>query len=285
MLNWLITAVWNLDEILKTELFSFQGATVTVATLVALGMVLFATGLLSRWMKRGLERAARKRGTTDEVSITHAKRLASYLVWMLGAWLALEAVGIRLDALLAAGAVFAVGLGIALQPDAESVIAGLLLLVERTIRPGDTLLLDGVPVVVVHMRIRSSIVRNLDGQDIVLPNRELVQRPVVHLTYENRRHRLRCSVRLGLQEEIEQVEGVLRAAGDSMSWEGCELGTEVRVVEIVPSGVCWELQVWSEDPLQHEARVCELNRAVIRSLQAAGIALAPDRVEVLGASV
>lgn len=283
MLSWLISLVWKLDEFLKTELFELQGVRITVATLVALFLVLAAMGLFSRWLHRGLERAAERRGNQDAVSVAHTKRLASYLVWVLGAWLGLEAVGIRLDALLAAGAVFAVGLGIALQPDAESVLAGVILLFERTIRPGDTLLLDGEPVQVLHMRLRSSIVRNLDGQDIVLPNRDLVQKPIVHLTYESRRHRLRTAVRLALETDVDVAKGALLAATKRLDWGETGLDPEVRLLELLPSGGCWELQVWSEEPLLHEERVSALNEAVVRSLQEAGLDLAPERIRVLGA--
>ena len=281
MFTWLVSAVWKLDELLKTELFSFQGSTVTVARVVALLVVLVGTAVFSSWLKRGLERAARRRGSGDEVAITHAKRLASYLVWMVGAWVALEAVGIRLDALLAAGAVVAVGLGIALQPDAESVLAGIILLVERTVRPGDTLLFEGEPVQVLHMRLRSSIVRNLDGQDIVLPNRELVQRPIVHLTFDSRRHRLRVKVRMGLKEDVDRVRDALLAGAGRLHWGDEALDPEVRLVALEPAGVCWELQVWSDEPLLHEERLSELIEGVVRSFQDAGLELAPDRLELV----
>jgi potassium-dependent mechanosensitive channel len=283
MLTSLVTAVWKLDEFLKVELFSLQGHTVTVGTVSALLLVLLATALLSSWLKRGLDRAARRRGTADEVAIAHAKRLSTYAVWIVGAWVGLEAVGIRLDALLAAGAVFAVGLGIALQPDAESVLAGIILLVERTVRPGDTLLFDGEPVQVLHMRIRSSIVRNLDGQDIVLPNRELVQRPIVHLTFDSPRHRLRVRVRMPLREDVEVVQAALLSAAASLTWRDSNCQPEVRLVGLEPSGVNWELQVWSDEPLLHEERRSSLIKAVVLAFQAAGLDLAPDRVGMMPA--
>lgn len=281
MISSLVTAVWKLDELLKIELFSLQGRAVTVATVTALATVLLTTALLSSWLKRGLDRAARRRGTADEVAIAHAKRLSTYVVWMVGAWVGLEAVGIRLDSLLAAGAVFAVGLGIALQTDAESVLAGIILLVERTVRPGDTLLLNGEPVLVLHMRIRSSIVRNRDGQHIVLPNRELVQRPVVHLTFDSPRHRLRVRVRMALREDVEAVQAALLSAAASLPWrdDGCQ--PEVRVVGLEPAGVNWELQVWSNEPLLHEDRRSSLYKAVVLAFQAAGLELASDRVATM----
>ena len=55
----------------------------------------------------------------------------------------------------------------------------------------------------------------------------------------------------------------------------------MRLVGLEPSGVNWELQVWSKEPLLHEERLSALVEAVVRSLQAAGLDLAPERRTVV----
>ena len=60
-----------------------------------------------------------------------------------GAVAALQAFGIYLSTMFAAGAVFAVGFGFAMQTIAQNFVSGVIVLVERAIKPGDVLVVIG----------------------------------------------------------------------------------------------------------------------------------------------
>ncbi|MFT5685140.1 MAG: small-conductance mechanosensitive channel [Myxococcota bacterium] len=278
LISWLSAAVWKLDAFLNYELFALQGQSVRVVSVLSLVLVLLLTGLVSRWVRRLLERLAGARSEEDRVALAHTQRMVHYLIALAGLWMALEAVGVRIDALLAAGAVVAVGLGFALQPLAESVVGGVALMMERTIRPGDVLLLDGEPVRVMHMRLRVTIVRDLDGRDTILPNRALSQSRVTLLTFETSRHRLRAKIQLAYNADIPVARAALTEACEALSWSGGD--AEVRIVGFADSGVQWEVQVWSSEPWRLEEYRSQLHEAILISMAKHGVIAQPSVIGV-----
>ena len=180
-MNW-ESVLTSVRRVLATELFEIAGTTVTLATaLTSLAILLLTLGI-SKVLRRGVKRAFALRGVTDEGTVAVVSKLLHYVVLFVGFGIALETLGIDLAALFAAGAVFAVGIGFAMQTVAQNFVSGVILLGERSITPGDVLEVDGQIVRVVKMGIRSTQAVTLDGEDLLLPNSMLVQNQVKNLS-------------------------------------------------------------------------------------------------------
>jgi hypothetical protein len=127
-----------LQDILNYPLFSIAGTLVDVATL----LTAVAVGLLSLWLSFIAEKATggfmRRQGIKDEGSIGATARLVYYIVLCVGLSVAVHTLGINLTALFAAGAIFAIALGFAMQNITQNFVSGVILLLERTIKPGDS---------------------------------------------------------------------------------------------------------------------------------------------------
>ena len=117
-----------------------------------------------------------------------------------------------LEALFAAGAVFAIGLGFAMQNIVQNFVSGVILLAERTIKPGDVLQVDGRFVKVRHMGIRSTICRTLDEEEIIVPNATIVQSTVTNYTLQDSLFRLRCTVGVVYGSDMVLVKNTLQRA-------------------------------------------------------------------------
>ena len=107
----------------------------------------------------GADRALNRRGVDDLGTHTIARRMIHFGVLTLGLTTAVTNLGFNLSAILAAGAVLGVGIGFALQNVAQNFISGLLLLFERSIKPGDILEVEGRVVRVEDLRIRATVAR------------------------------------------------------------------------------------------------------------------------------
>lgn len=149
----------NVVDVLNQTLFEIAGTPVSVATLLIATVIVLVTLLLSRLAQRGVRRWLTRRGVTDEGSVAVTGRLLHYAFLFVGFGIAVHMVGINLNALFAAGAIFAVGLGFAMQNIAQNFVSGVILLVERAITPGDVLEVEGRVVRVLRMGIRSTIAR------------------------------------------------------------------------------------------------------------------------------
>ncbi len=135
---------------------------------------------------------------------------------------AMRTTGIRLDALFAAGAVFAVGFGFAMQNIAQNFVSGVILLFERTIKPGDVIEVGGQIVKVQQMSIRATIVRTLDEEDVIVPNSSLVQSNVKNFTLEDNIYRVRVTVGVSYSSDVPKVKAALEgcARSDGLSRKG-----------------------------------------------------------------
>lgn len=266
---------------LNFELFAFAGTGVTVLTLLTLLVVLLLTRQVSRVAQQAITRAAIRRGmSADDGSIAVAQRLVHYAVLLVGAFVGLQSLGIDLGALLAAGAVFAVGVGLALQNLAQNFVSGVILLVEQTIKPGDVVEVEHRTVRVVAMGIRSTVCRTRDGEDLIIPNSVLVQGIVNNLTMNDRVIRVRMPVGIHYGSDLERARTVLLEAARALTWRIGEREPILLLLGFGPSAVEIEISVWASDPWLLPQLRTDLAFAVWNALREAEITIAYPQVDV-----
>src|SRR6187402_2262931 len=201
------------------ELFRIGDKSVSLYTLASM-LLTFAAMLLLSWLVRfGMQHALR-RGKSEIGRATRgaADRLVHYSFILAGLTLAMHLAGIKLGSVFAAGAVFAVGFGFAMQNIAQNFVSGIILLVERTIKPGDVIEVGGQIVKVQQMSIRATIVRTLDEEDVIVPNSSLVQSNVKNFTLEDNIYRVRVLVGASYNSDVPHVKSVLEGCARSMDY-------------------------------------------------------------------
>ena len=261
-------------------LFEISGTTVTVATLVSFLVVIVVTFALASVLQRWVARVFSTKGQQDQGTAAVASRLVRYLVLLVGLGIAVHNLGINLTALFAAGAVFAVAIGFAMQNISQNFASGVILLLERAIKPGDILEVEGRMVRVLDMGIRATTARTLDEEDIIIPNSLLVSATVKNYTLKDSMFRLRTQVGVVYASDLALVRSVLTAVAESLPWRSREYGPRVQLKEFADSSVNFELSVWMEDPWSTQQRRNELNEAVWWALKEAGVTIAFPQLDV-----
>ena len=241
----------------------------TIATLAIFVLVLLATLWIARLLQRLFMRAFTARGQQDEGSIAASARLIRYGVWVTGLAVAVHSLGINLTALFAAGAVFAVAIGFAMQNIAQNFVSGVIVLAERAIKPGDVLEVDGRMVQVRDMGIRATIARTLDDEDIIIPNSQLVTTSVKNYTLRDSLYRLRAKVGVTYSSDMAQVRQVLEAAAARLDWRSREQPPRILLFDFGDSAVIWEVSVWMDNPWQVNRRRSEVHEAIWWALKEA----------------
>ena len=198
------------NGMLGRSLFHLGDTPVSLTSLLTVVVILVIGYQLSRGLQRATAGAFKREGIDDEGTLRMVQRLLNYAVLCLAFLVGLQTVGIDLSSLLAAGAVFAVGIGLAMQSIAENFVSGVILLVERTIRPGDIIEIDERMVRVVEMSVRNTLVRTLDGEDIIVPNSNLAQGKVKNFSSRDRYYRVRVKVGVHYDSDLVAVRQVLR---------------------------------------------------------------------------
>jgi small-conductance mechanosensitive channel len=273
--------VFHASSVISAELFTI-GTTVftplTLLTLVVTILLSYAVSRALRAMLRGFLQRGGMAASGGEIGAT--ERLVHYGIMLTGIAMAARNAGIRLDALFTAGAVFAVGFGFAMQNIAQNFVSGVILLIERSIKPGDVIEIGNQIVKVQQMSIRATIVRTLDEEDVIVPNSSLVQANVKNFTLEDNIFRVRVTVGVSYHSDTALVRRVLEEAARSLSLR--EPGREGRVLLLSfgPSALEYETSVWMRDPWNHRILGSRLRKAIFDAFKEHQIAIAFPQMDV-----
>jgi small-conductance mechanosensitive channel len=268
------------DKVLNTGLLEVAGTDITLATLLVFAAIIMVTFKTSSVLQRVLAMWFRKRGVDAEGTLGVMQRLLHYTVIAVGLGVGLQTIGIKLGALFAAGAVFAVGIGFAMQNIAQNFVSGFILLLERSIKPGDVLTVDGRVVKVVRMNIRSTIVRTRDGEDLIVPNANLVQSTVTNQTLEDKRVRLRARVGVHYDSDMALVRRSLERVAEGLDWRSMAQDPQVLMLGFGASSVDWELSLWTERPWDSRRDLSRLHEAIWDGLKQDGVAIAYPQLDL-----
>jgi potassium-dependent mechanosensitive channel len=271
----------KVPAVVTEELFQIGDKAVSFFTLGS--MLLTFLGMLAlSWAVRVGVRRALRRGSIEPAGgdLGVADRLIHYGFILVGLTLALHLAGIKLGAVFAAGAVFAVGFGFAMQNIAQNFVSGIILLIERTIKPGDVLEIGNSIVRVMKMSIRATIVRTLDDEDIIVPNSTLVQSNVKNYTLEDNLYRVKVMVGVSYDSDLKLVRDVLEKAALDLPWRDKAYPPRVLLLNFAPSCVEFETSAWMHEPFHYRIAGSELREAIWWAFKRAGIVIAVPQLDV-----
>ena len=267
-------------ELFDVDLFHVGNTPVSAATIVVFVFILFVTLIASRLARRAMRDVLQRRKGLDPGTIAVAQRLTHYVAIAIGIGVALETIGIDLTGLFAAGAVVAVGFGFAMQNIVQNFVSGIILLLERSITPGDILEIDGSWVRVEELGIRATIVRTLNEEDVIVPNSTLIQSSVKNFTLRDDLYRVRVHVGVAYESDLRQVMDVLIAAATSVEGREKQRDPVVLLWEFGDSSVVFDVSIWIHNPFTSMTGRSHLNQAIWWALQEAEITIAFPQLDV-----
>jgi potassium-dependent mechanosensitive channel len=269
-----------LESISGHVLFEFGGTPITVERAIAAVAVLLLAWGFSIVIRRGLVRGMRRRGVSSEGTLAATSRLTHYAVIVAGFGVAMRALGLDITSLFAAGAVFALGLSFAMQNIAQNFVSGVILLLERSIKPGDILEVEGRVVRVYEMGIRATYARTLDDEVIIVPNSTIVQSSVKSYTLQGSRYRVRTKIGVAFDSDMALVRRTLENVAKSYSPRIADMEPLVLFFEFGESSVMWEVSVWIDDPWRMRRLRSGLQEAIWTAFRQQRIAIAYPQLDV-----
>ena len=188
--------------------------------------------------------------------------------------IALNAVGVDLTALAVFSGAVGIGIGFGLQSIFSNLVAGIIMLFERSIRVGDFVQLEGGTTGEVReINIRSTLITTNDNIDISVPNSEFVNNRVTNWTLRDalRRVRIPFGVAYGSDKELVRRAGLEAAAATPHTLPGRE--PQVWLVAFGDSSLNFELVVWlTAEAVKRPSRVvADYNWAIETALARHGI--------------
>ena len=270
------------NDLVNNTLFSIAGKPVTVGTLLAsLGVVVLTIAMASL-IRRAVAATMRRRGGDPSGGVTLAGRIVSAMVMVLGIAIALQTAGIDLGAIFAAGAVFTVGFGVAMQGVMVNFVSGFILLFERSVKPGDVLEFDKQVVQVMEIGIRVTRVRTLNDEELLVPNTLLVQEVVKNYTHFDSLFRIRVLVGVTYDSDLDRVRVVLEQLTDVIPWREKSERCKPRILcsDFGDSSIVYDVSVWTVEPWRQMVQKSDLRERIWRAFKENGIVIAFPQVDV-----
>lgn len=199
---------------------------------------------------------------------------------LIGSLVTLTMIGVDLTALSVLGGALGVGLGFGLQKLAANYVSGFVILLERSLRIGDNVSVDGFQGVVVDIKTRYTLVRGTNGHDSIIPNEMLITQRVENLSLGDSKVLLQVNVTVAYNSQPAQVKALLEAAAAKCDRVLRDPAPLALLVELASDGIAFKVNFWISDPQNGQLSVIsDVNCALLAELQAHGVDIPyPQRV-------
>lgn len=202
--------------------------------------------------------------------------LSRYLVGLLGVILAMQTLGFDLTKVTLLAGALGVGIGFGLQNIFNNFASGLILLVERPMNVGDVIENGKLIGIVRRIGIRSSTIRTLQGAEVILPNAELIAKPVINWTLSDRLRRMEIDLAVEAQNtEVEVVASILEAAARDSEDVLKEPPPYALVTGFGDGNLNFRLCAWINHYEDESQIASSVRRSILRRFEAAGVKI-PD---------
>lgn len=243
-------------EKLTKSLFVFNEKDISSANILNIfAILIFGFSIASFYRRRILKWSERwVRATPMTAKLT--ANLGYYFIGFITFIIALSSIGLDLTSFSMFASALAIGVGFGLQTVVSNMVAGIIMMFERSIRIGDFIeISDVLKGTVTDIRIRSTVIKTFDNIDVVVPNSSFIQNNVINLTLDDKIRRLHIPFGVAYGTEVETVQkSILDELKQSeLNYhKGKDKEPLIRMLGMGASSVDYELLVWVEWGNRHK---------------------------------
>ncbi|HAU3482672.1 TPA: mechanosensitive ion channel [Legionella pneumophila] len=198
-----------IDTVYKKLLYGFTLANITIyPTRILFGIIIFCfLYLVSRAISTSISR--HQQFENEEETQVAIASILTYVGFSIAVISGLLVAGFNFTGLAIIAGALSVGIGLGLQSIVNNYVSGIILLIEKPIRPGDRINIDGVEGFVKKIRVRSTQILTPVNEDIIIPNSDLITRRVVNYMLTDNYWRVNCEVSVAFGTNLNLVKDIL----------------------------------------------------------------------------
>jgi small-conductance mechanosensitive channel len=242
-------------------------------------VVVTAFVVVASLIARAIERHVMRLDQLAVSTRVGVSKFTYFLLVGLGVLLGINAAGVDVTTLNVLTGAIGLGLGFGLQAVASNFVSGFVLLMDKSIKPGDVIsftTLGGASAGnfgwVQELRGRYVVVRDRDGVDTLVPNQNLITSSFINWSYSDQRVRLKLPVTVSYEDDPEVALKLLVEATENHPRILHDPPPVSRLISFEDNGMRLEIRFWIADPVNGVNNIrSDVNRAIWRIFRAHGV--------------
>jgi small-conductance mechanosensitive channel len=219
-------------------------AWLVIKVLVLMGVLLWLSVTLGEFLDKQLQRSE---DLTPSLRVLIGKIVKISLI-VVASIMGLSSLGIDLTVFTVFSGAIGVGLGFGLQKVVSNFISGIIILMDRSIKPGDTITLGETFGWIRELRARFVSVVTRDGREYLIPNEDFITQEVINWSFSDELVRLDVPFGVSYSSDPHQVSALAIAAAESCSRVNRGKKPVCWLTEFGDSSLNFVLRFWITDP-------------------------------------
>jgi small-conductance mechanosensitive channel len=243
------TSIIKFIALLDSFGFTYGHTRISLYRALLAALVVVGTLIVARIASGGVRAAFRRITRLDPTEKVLGEKLVGIGVWVVCILVGLDVVGIDVTALTVFSGAIGLAVGFGLQKTFGNLLAGIILLMDRSINPGDVISVgNGNVGQVKKIGLRAVSVITRDKVEYLIPNENLMVNQVENWSYSSRDVRVKVPVPVAYGSDIDLVERLLLEAARKTERVLGDPAPSAWLQSFGDSALIFEVQIWIDDP-------------------------------------
>lgn len=233
---------------------------------------IFIAILIAMTVSKFVENKLMKTNQLDANAKVMIGKVFRIFLYFIAVVVALSSIGINLTFLNVLGGAFGVGLAFGLQKIASNYVCGFIILMDKSIHIGDILLVGDHYGVVTLIRSRYTVLKKLDGVEVIIPNETLISENIVNHSFSDRKARVSIEIQISYQSSVDKAFEIMMKAAQSEKRVLKDPAPNTFLMNFGDNGIDLLLSFYIIDPEEGSwALKSDINREIWKEFQVNGI--------------
>ncbi|WP_164117863.1 mechanosensitive ion channel domain-containing protein [Sphingorhabdus sp. Alg239-R122] len=216
-----------------------------IVTVIFTGVLLFA---VARIVGRIVSHSISSSSQFDATQKLLGQKIATIVIVIIAFFVGIDVLGIDLTALAFFSGAFGLAIGFGMQKTIGNLIAGIILLMDRSIKPGDVIVVGDSFGWVNKIGVRAVSVLTRDGKEHLIPNENLMINEVENWSYSDPNVRMKIDVGVAYNSDMRKVQELLYQAVRESKRVLKRPAPVVWMLEFGDNSVNFQIRCWINDP-------------------------------------
>ena len=234
-------------SLIQFSFYRIGSVDLSLLLIIKISLIIWGLNFFSHVLNKFLDTNIYPKSRIDESTQYTISVFIKYALVFFGIVISLRILGFSISTLNVLAGTIGIGIGIGLQEIAKNFISGIILLVEKPVKVGDYIDLEGLPGRVEAVKARGTVITTFDNISVVVPNSDFITKQVTNWSYNDKI--IRCCIPVGVTygSDVDLVKKSLLDVAEQHKKILTKPAPSVYFSEFGDNALQFKLYVWMDD--------------------------------------